>query len=235
MATDISSNPSRPSPAADRSWYITQRWQQYAGEARVNLLRIASVGIFYLIHLWHYFGTAGKLPNWGVLQLSKEAVVDERFHTLVTLLALAWVMLAAAVHICLQMRHFPAWLPYASTAGDLVFLTGMLSIASGPRSALVAGYFLIVAMTALRFDLKLVRLATIGGMVGYLCVLGVAKWPATFGREATLDISVPRYHQLMTLAALALTGIIIGQAVRRVRFMAEEFAQRSDFHEKLRS
>lgn len=224
MATEL--------PAADRPWFITQRWQQYAGEARVNLLRIASVGIFYLIHLWNYFSSAGKLPSWGFLQLSTDSVVDERFHTLVTLLALAWVMLAAAVHVCLQVRHFPAWLPYASTAGDLVFLTAMLSIASGPRSALVAGYFLIIAMTTLRFDLGLVRLATVGGMIGYVCVLGVAKWPATFGREAGLDITVPRYHQLMTLAALALTGIIIGQAVRRVRQLAREYADRADHHEK---
>ena len=103
----------------------------------------------------------------------------------------------------------------------------MLCISTGPRSALVAGYFLVIAMSVLRFDLGLVRLATIGAMVGYVCVLGVAKWPATFGRDAAVEITVPRYHQLMTLAALGLTGIILGQVVRRVRRLAKEYAERA--------
>ncbi len=46
--------------ATDRPWYITQRWQQYEGEARANLLRIAVIGTFYLIHLWNYFSSQGR-------------------------------------------------------------------------------------------------------------------------------------------------------------------------------
>ncbi len=51
--------------SSDQFWFITQRWQQYSGESRANLLRILAVGIFYLIHLWNYFSSQGKLPNWG--------------------------------------------------------------------------------------------------------------------------------------------------------------------------
>ncbi len=43
------------STPTDRSWYITERWQQFEGEARANQLRIIAIGSFYLIHLWNHF------------------------------------------------------------------------------------------------------------------------------------------------------------------------------------
>jgi hypothetical protein len=74
-------------------------------------------------------------------------------------------------------------------------------------------------------NLPLVRVATCGAMVGYLVLLGYAKWPERFGR-GTVDVRVPRHEQLMVLAALALAGIMLGQIVRRVRRMSQEFALR---------
>ena len=39
---------SDPSAARDdREWFIVGRWQEYEGEARANLLRIAGIGAFY--------------------------------------------------------------------------------------------------------------------------------------------------------------------------------------------
>lgn len=213
--------------ADDRAWYIAQRWQQYDGEVRANLLRIAAIGVFYLLHLWNYLGSQGRLPDWGFLQLAKAGVIDRRFHLLATLLALSWAMAAAAVHLCLRNRVFPRWISAASTTFDLVMLTCVLSISSGPRSPLVVGYFLIIVLAALRFSLPLVRLATVGAAVGYVCVLGVAKWPERFGRDATAELSVPRYEQLVMLAAFILCGVFVGQVVRQARSVAEEYAARS--------
>jgi len=219
------------SPSSDdRSWYIAERWQQYEGEARANLLRIASIGAFYLIHLWNYFSSQGKLPDWGpfwgFLQLAGAGEIDRRFHVMVTLLALAWIALAAAIHLSLRARVFPGWLPTASTVVDVLFLSGVLCISSGPRSPLVVGYFLIIALAALRFSLPLVRIATVGVMVGYVGVLGCAKWPATFGLSPEIDLTVPRFHQLVVLVGLGLTGIVVGQVIRRVRRLAEDYARR---------
>jgi len=213
--------------AGDRAWFIAQRWQQYEGEGRANLLRITAIGAFYLLHLWNYFGSQGKLPNWGFLELSKAGAVDRRFHLLATLLALSWALAAAAVHLCLRHQVFPRWISAVSTAFDLLMLTCVLCISTGPQSPLVVGYFLIIALAALRFSLPLVRLATVGAGVGYLGVLGMAKWPERFGRDAALDLRVPRYEQLVTLMAIVLCGIFVGQVVRRARRIAEEFAERS--------
>jgi hypothetical protein len=217
-----------PAPPShdDGPWYIAQRWQQYEGEARANLLRIAAVGTFYLIHLWNYFSSLGKLPDLGFLQLAEAGEIDKRFHVMVTLLALAWIALAAVVHLSLQARVFPSWLPTVSTMVDILFLSGILCISSGPRSPLVVGYFLIIALSALRFSLPLVRVATVGVVVGYLGLLGCAKWPATFGLATDLDLTVPRFHQLVVIIGLALTGIVVGQVVRRVRRLAEDYAKR---------
>jgi hypothetical protein len=213
--------------ADDRAWYIAQRWQQYDGEVRANLLRISAIGVFYLLHLWNYLGSQGRLPNWGFLQLDKVGVIDRRFHLLATLLALSWATAAVAVHLCLRNHVFPRWISAATTAFDLLMLTCVLSISSGPRSPLVVGYFLITVLAALRFSLPLVRLATVGAAVGYVCVLGIAKWPERFGRDANVDLTVPRYEQLAMLAAITLCGVFVGQVVRQARHVAGEYAARS--------
>ncbi len=56
-------------------------------------------------------------------------------------------------------------------------------------------------------------------LADHVLLLGHAK---SF-REAT---RVPRYHQIMFLLALVLTGVVLGQVVRRVRLIAQDYAER---------
>lgn len=200
---------------ADRQWFITRRWQEYDAEGRINLLRTVGIGVFYAIELANYHGV-----SLGPLQLPKVAGVDERFHQSITLLCMAWGLVCVGVLVCLVRRYFPPVLAYVVTAADLALLTTVLLAASGPRSPLLAAYFLVLALAALRFRLPLVWFSTLGAMAGYLVLLGYARW------YATQDLSVPRYHQLMFLAALGLTGIALGQLVRRARRLAEVYAAR---------
>jgi hypothetical protein len=223
-----------PSFASDseRNWFIAQRWQAYEAESRANLLRITAIGAFYLVHLWSYFSAQGRLPSLGFWQLAEAGQINREFHVLVTLLAVAWAMLALGILLALQQRIFPLWLPYFSTVCDIVMLTGIICIGSAARSPLVAGYFLILVSAALRLSLPLIWFSTIGCTLAYLCVLGVAKWPDRFGLtkllgEASADLRVPRYHQVITLLAIALAGVMLGQIIRRVRRLAQEFAQRN--------
>jgi hypothetical protein len=51
-------------------------------------------------------------------------------------------------------------------------------------------------------------------------LLGYVKWYS--GR----DLNVPRYHELIFLLALAISGVILGQVIRRVKYIAEEYARR---------
>lgn len=200
-------------PAADREWFIVGRWQEYDGEQRANLLRIVGIGVFYAVELINYHGL-----HLGVLEMP--AVVDRPFHLAVTFLAVAWTMVALGVFLCLRNQFFPAALKYVSTSCDLVLLTSILCVADGPRSPLVVGYFLVLVVAALRFNLELIWFATAAAAACYLYLLGYARW------FADRDIRVPRYHQLIFLLAVVMTGVFLGQVVRRVRRLAEDYARR---------
>ncbi len=153
--------------ADDRSWYIVGRWREYQGEGRSNLLRIVGIAAFYSVELANYRGL-----RLGFFEMPRLESVDRPFHQAVTALAVAWTMTALAVQMCLRRQVFPASLKFLSTGADIVLLTCVLCVSNGPRSPLVVGYFLIVALAALRFSLPLVRFATVGSMLGYLAVAG---------------------------------------------------------------
>ncbi len=160
--------PAGASAARDeRQWFIVGRWQEYAGEARTNLLRVLAIAIFYAIELVNYHGF-----EFGPLQIP--AGVDREFHVVATWLAVAWTMTALATLLLLRLHVFPAALKYFTTGSDLVLLTTLLMVADGPRSPLVTGYFLIIAASALRFRLSLVWFATVGSMGCYLFLAGYA-------------------------------------------------------------
>ena len=204
-------------PATSRTdWFVFQRWAQYDGELRVSQLRMIGIAAFYAIHLWAYASGSGRLPSWGFLQIADTVDISPRFHLLVTLLALAWLLVSANTLLLLRNHIFPSRLPWITSGLDVLFLTSLICVAAGPRSPLVAGYFLLIVLSGLRFSLPLIRFTTLGCLVGYAVVLGQAKWPARFGKLPEIVDSIPRYQQLIFATALVLTGICMGQIVRRV-------------------
>lgn len=211
MTTEISA-------AADRQWHIVGRWQEYEGEARANLLRVVAVGAFYLVELARFYGA------------ERGSSEPATFHRQATMIAVAWMMVALAVMLCLRLGIFPAALKYISTACDLLLLTALAALASGPFSPLVLGYFLIVALAALRFSVGLVWFAAGVGMLGYWSLVGLEDLKTSRWFDA--QHAVPPVTQVLTLLSLALTGVVIGQVVRRVKGMAFEYAQRLAVLEK---
>lgn len=196
---------------ADRQWFIVSRWQEYDAERRANLLRVVGIAAFYLVHLANYHRWFGlpEIPG-----------VDRRFNQEVTALAVAWVVMALAVRVALDSRLFPRSMKFITTVADIVLLTLVIGIGDGPKSPLVVGYFLILAVAALRFSLPLIRCATFAVMAAYVALLVDAKW------FAASDKAVPVHARLIMLLALGLAGVTLGAVVRRVRRMAVEFADR---------
>jgi membrane-bound ClpP family serine protease len=211
--------PDQTQDTAERQWFIVGRWQEVEGEARANLLRIVAIGVFYSIEL---IASSGYAPTW--LQLGP--AVAPQAHQVITAVAVAWTLLALGVHVLLREQIFPPALKYITTAGDILLLTLILMVAYGPRSAMVVGYFLIIVLSGLRFQLRLVWCATVGTLAAYLFLLGYAKWFAPAASRS--EMLVPRYHQLVMLTALALTGIMLGQILRRVKSLAADYAARLD-------
>jgi hypothetical protein len=200
----------------DQAWYVATRWQQLDGEYRANYLRTLSVVTFYGIHLTHHYQPLGVL--------SAAVAPDQMFHAAATLIATGWLVMALAIELSLRQHLFPAWLPYLTTAADLVLLTSLLALGGGQQSPLVLGYLLIVVLAAVRFHLRLIRGAAAGSLSAYLFLMAMGRWPGWFGGWQIGVI--PRYAQLMTLLAIGITGIMLGQLVRRARVTARYYAQR---------
>lgn len=196
-------------------WQVVERWQEYTAEARANLLRVVGVGTFYIIELLNHYGL-----SLGALELPPVEGVDRPFHIAVTSLAAIWATLVVAIHLCLRQRIFPWYLKFLSTGSDLVLLTSILVVADGPSSPLIVGYILIVILAALRLNLPLIWFSTLGAMVGYLALCGYARW---FTDRA---IGVPRYYEFIFLLAVALAGVALGQLIRRLPYVAADYAKR---------
>jgi len=90
---------------SDDAWRVIQRWLEYEGEARANVLRLIAIGAFYLVELVNFHGL--KL---GFIELPK--VVDAQFHTAITSLAVAWTAVALGILYCQTHRFFPAALTF---------------------------------------------------------------------------------------------------------------------------
>lgn len=207
-------------------WEAACRWQQYEAELRVNVVRIGAIGSFYIVHLVHHLAAASTIPILVALGLDAGTPLTNQAHIAITSIVLSWGIVGLWVHYLLRERVFPGWLMYASTMGDICFLTAILVLTTGPTSPLVVGYFLMIMMSGLRFDLRLVRWSTVTAILSYVFVLGCAKWPIGLSKLNALP-SVPRYQQLMIVLALLLAGIIVGQGVRQAHHLARRSAPAS--------
>jgi hypothetical protein len=185
----------------ERQWFIAGRWQEFEGESRANLLRVAGIAAFYLV----------ELLNRGN--------VTPIFHAAVTDLAAAWLLTAWAVHICLKRRVFPSAMKFLSTGVDLLLLTCLLLLGDGPRSPLLVGYFFLLALASLRFSVNLVRFAALGAMLSYVVVARQAAWLRP-------SFAASSNYELLVLTGLGLCGATLGQVLRRVRGFAEDYARR---------
>lgn len=197
----------------DFAWFVTERWQEFRGELRSNLLRLAAIAGFYTIHLFHRGGF-----SLGPLRLEQNSGLPVYFHDGVTLVCAAWVVTAVCVLLLLRARLFGSMLKFGSTAADLFYLTTLLMLADGPRSPLVVCYLLLIVLAGLRFSLPLVRFVTAGATVSYLVL-------ALHTASLRPALAVPRYHQAIFLLAVVVTGVLLGQVIRRAREAAEDYAE----------
>lgn len=199
------------------AWNQIQRGLEFSGEQIANRLRLLAVGLFYAIHVLNWYGL-----SVGVEIIPPLAHQDPQFHARITLIVVAWVMLSLGLMLALHHRIFPCWLKYLSTGIDLLFLASILLIADGPSSASVVGLFVIVALSAIRFDLGLVRCTVVGAGIVFALLVYYARTMVTPAKE----IDVTNAQAMMMFAALLMEGIVLGQLIRRVRHTAMFYADR---------
>jgi len=190
-----------------QDWDQSLRPEAWAGEIRVNLVRLAAIVLFYGRHLVEWFLAAPDAPIRG------------RYHLAVTGVVLLWTVLALLLHGWLSRRYFEPWMKYLAIAVDGLMITLLCGLAGGPRTPLVLVYFGLIASSPLRLSIRAVYFATAVAMVGYLVLLGHYAWYQIGFRRyyATPELRIPRSEEIITLLAMLVCGLFAGQSVRQIR------------------
>jgi hypothetical protein len=189
----------------DHSWADARRLESWAGELRLNLIRLVAIAGFYGYHLLDAY-----------VFRPDEPAIQGRYHAQITGTAIIWAVGALALQLYLLNRWVPAALKYVATAWDLVMITVVLMIGKDPNSTLTALYLLVIAAAALRLDLVLIYAATFGAMGSFLFFHGYVRFWLALPPGQRLSHA----QQTIFLLALAVSGLIAGQIVRQARRLA---------------
>ncbi|HEX3357838.1 MAG TPA: hypothetical protein VHS31_12780 [Tepidisphaeraceae bacterium] len=194
-------------------WELSRRIEAWAGEIRVNLIRIVALAVFYLRHLIELFLSEKDAPIRGI------------YHVRVTALVVAWAGMAGAVHLLLSSRFYPPAMKFVASLFDLLMITILCTIAGGPQTPLVLLFFGVIAAAPLRLSLPVVWTTTFGSMAGYLAVLGWYAWYVIGFKTyyATPSLRIARSQEIITLLCLGVAGLFAGQVVRQARRMIERY------------
>lgn len=178
-------------------WEDARRVESWAGEVRVNFVRASAVVAFYGHHLLRQYVLTGTQS-------------PPEYHQAVTLVTAAFVIMVIALQHALARRFYPPWLKFASSGLDVLLVSLLVVAGGGPRSPLVVLYFLVLAASALRLSLTLVRVTTAYAVVGYL---GSILYTIRFAPEWR----IPHDQQVIFMLGLLGTGLVAGQMVRQAR------------------
>jgi hypothetical protein len=193
------------------NWKDVTRAEAWAGEIRVNLVRLVAILLFYARHLLEFFMSDPAAPVRG------------RYHVAVTVVVLAWVFEAIILHIRLSRRHYHDWTKYVAVVWDAAMITLLCVIAGGPKTPLMLLFFALIVSAPLRLSLELVYAATASAMAGYLVVLGYYAW-YKIGYQiyySTPGLRIPRSEEVIWLLSLLVCGLMAGQGVRQVRRLTQ--------------
>jgi hypothetical protein len=181
--------------------------ESWAGEVRVNLVRLAALVGFYGYHLLNGYLSTG------------DPAFSATFHLAATALAMVWTAGVAVLYLALSRRWAPPALKYAVTVWDLVLLTTLVALAGDPRSPLVVLYFLVIVAAALRMSLPLVYVATLGSIAAYAFLLAHHAWyvVGSVRYYANPGLQIPRTQEAIFVLALGGAGVLTGQVVRQAR------------------
>ncbi len=197
----------------DQDWHIANRWQEFEGEGRICILRVAMVLLFYSTQLTHaLFWSDG----------SQEAI---QFHRQATAVAVVWLLLSLGIGISLARAVFPSWLKYVSSLSDLTLLTILAWLGSGPASPLISIYGVIIVLGLLRWSLSVQWTTTLGAIAGYLFLVGSADATWFDAQHTTAPI-----HQAVTISALFATGLATDQILRAIRSYARSIQSSTSIH-----
>jgi hypothetical protein len=194
------------------AWDDASRVEAWAGEIRVNVVRVLAIVLFYGRHLIE------------VMLSPPDAPIRGAFHVRVTVLVITWATMAAIVHLLLMRRQYPPAMKFFTSLLDVLMVTVMCAIAGGPQTPLVLLFFAVIAAAPLRLSLPLIYTTTAAAIVGYLVLLAYYAWYVVGFKTyyATPQLRIPRGHEAVVILCLLVAGLLAGQVVRQVRRMIQQ-------------
>ena len=146
------------STAAGTDRVAIERW---AGEVRVNLVRVVALVAFYGYHLF------------DVYQNRDNPAYSPEYRSAVAAVAFAWAGVVVSPTPVCGGASLPTALSAFTTLADAGLVTAFVTVSGGPKSTpLVLLYLLVVAASPPRMSLPMVWLATAAAGLGYLVALG---------------------------------------------------------------
>ena len=192
-------------PRHDAAWSAAVRAEEWAGELRVNLIRLAALAVFYVNHLINYY--------------VRDLDISAEYHLIVTSIAAAWAAAALLIHVALAKRGNPRYLKYAALGWDVFMTTSLIVFSNGPRSPFLILLLLIIISASLRLNLRLVWIASLAAALSYGIACGHSRWVRP-------ETRVPVEDHVIFLLALATGGLFAGQCVRQSRRFAQNHSER---------
>ena len=195
--------------SATEQWNAIERIERWAGEGRVNAIRLVGILTLYGQHLANFY--------WF-----RQGDMDDAFHVRVTILVLSWSVVVAVVYFVLRRGWAHPSLKYLVTCWDAVMVSGLVMLSGHPQSLFVMLYLLVIGSATMRLSLPLVYVATACAAVGYLATLAHYAWVIIGSEKYYSDVAnrIPRSEQIMVLLVFLVAGLLAGQAVRQTRRVA---------------
>ncbi len=201
-------------PDEGATWEAARRIESFAGEVRVNRLRLAAIIIFYARHLIDIY----------LNPLNRQ--ISGRYHLWVTIIVLAWTAEVITLHWALSRRRVGEKLKFISVIWDLVMVTLLGIAAGGPRTPLMLLYFIVIGSAPLRMSLGVVWVATLGAMAGDAIVVMYYAWYVIGFHKyyATAELRLSRSAEFIWFLSLGVAGLLAGQVVRQMRRLTGGYA-----------
>jgi hypothetical protein len=110
-------------------WHDSRRPESWAGEIRVNLVRLLAIALFYGRHLLE------------VMLSGRDSPLRGRYHLAVTMVVIVWVFEAVVLHLWLSRRFYAEWIKYAAVLWDAMMITTLCAVAGGGGGGVVFVFF----------------------------------------------------------------------------------------------
>ncbi len=169
------------------------RWARLRPALAVTLVALS---VFYLNHLLLLgLGTKGEGGD---------------FHWFVTVLVALWGLGAAGFQWLLSRTRRRELVAYGWAALDVLMFTVFMLRGNGPQSAMLVGYLLLIAGTALRYRISMVWFVTSLCLASYIGLVIEASWRRP-------DFAVAPKSWILFVISLFVMGLIQQLLLRRLQ------------------